>query len=47
MARMFDWYERGELRPHVSGSYPLAEFARALRAVVARVVKGKVVLTMP
>ena len=47
MARMFDWYERGELRPHVSGSYPLAEFARALCAVVAREVKGKVVLTMP
>jgi NADPH:quinone reductase len=47
MARMFGWFERGELHPHVSASYPLAKFADALRAVVAREVKGKVVLTMP
>lgn len=46
MATMLRWYERGELKPHVSASYPLERFADALRAVVAREVTGKAVLTM-
>ena len=46
MAVMLDWYARGQLRPHISRSYPLAEFAEALRQVVDRVAQGKVILTM-
>jgi NADPH:quinone reductase len=45
MATLLDWYRAGQLRPHVSASYPLARFADALRAVVERKAMGKVVLT--
>jgi NADPH2:quinone reductase len=45
MATMLDWYGRRQLRPHVSASYPLAQFSEALRVVVDRKAMGKVVLT--
>ncbi len=46
IAVMLEWYARGQLRPHISGSYPMAEFAEALRQVVDREAQGKVILTM-
>ena len=39
------WYAEGKLRPHVSQTYPLAKAVDALKAMAARQVKGKVVLT--
>ncbi len=42
--QLFQWLMAGELRPHVSASYPLADAALALRALMERRVTGKVVL---
>ncbi|MDP2228728.1 MAG: NADPH:quinone oxidoreductase family protein [Moraxellaceae bacterium] len=42
--QLFQWLMSGELRPHVSATYPLAEAALALRALMERRVTGKVVL---
>jgi NADPH2:quinone reductase len=39
------WHAEGKLRPHVSQTYPLAKAVDALKAMAARQVKGKVVLT--
>ena len=39
------WYAEGKLRPHVSQTFPLAKAVDALKAMAARQVKGKVVLT--
>jgi NADPH:quinone reductase len=43
-AELFSWYAQGLLRPHVSQSFPLADYAQALDAVMNRRAKGKVVL---
>jgi NADPH2:quinone reductase len=43
-AELFSWYRDGRLRPHVSETYPLADFAQALDTVMNRRAKGKVVL---
>jgi NADPH2:quinone reductase len=43
-AELFSWYRQGLLRPHVSETYPLEGFARALDTVMNRRAKGKVVL---
>jgi NADPH:quinone reductase len=40
------WYAEGRLKPHVSQTYPLEKAAEALKAMAARQVKGKVVLTV-
>lgn len=45
MRRLFDWYDRGALRPHVSETYPLAEAPAALNVVMGRGARGKVILT--
>ena len=45
MRRLFDWYDQGRLRPHVSETFPLAEAAAALNVVMGRRARGKVVLT--
>jgi len=45
MRRLFDWYDRGALRPHVSETYPLAEASAALDVVMGRRARGKVILT--
>lgn len=45
MARLFDWYTAGRLRPHVSTTHPLAEAATALDVVMNRGALGKIVLT--
>lgn len=45
MARLFDWYADGRLRPHVSRSHALADAATALDVVMNRGALGKLVLT--
>ena len=45
-AALFSLYEKGRLKPHVMATYPLEDYAQALRAVRDRIVVGKVVLTM-
>lgn len=44
LARIAEDVDRGRLKVHVSGTYPLAEFARALERSKAGHVKGKLVL---
>jgi len=46
MSQLLGWYTEGRLRPHVSGTYPLARYGEALAAVMERRAKGKVVLVM-
>jgi NADPH2:quinone reductase len=46
MAELFNWFDQGKLKPHISGEYPLARFAEALSAVMERKALGKVVLTV-
>ena len=46
-AELFSWYAQGRLRPHVSESFPLADYAQALDTVMNRRAKGKVVLLLP
>ncbi len=43
-AELFAWYAQGLLKPHVSESFPLTDYAQALDAVMNRRAKGKVVL---
>jgi NADPH2:quinone reductase len=45
VAQLTAWFEEGRLRPHVSGTFPLAQAAEALQHVAARRAIGKVVLT--
>lgn len=42
--RLFAWVASGELKPHVSGAYPLERTSEALAEVMNRRVQGKVVL---
>jgi NADPH2:quinone reductase len=46
MAELFKLYEDGKLKPRISASYPLADFAKAMDDLTNRRVRGKVVLTM-
>jgi NADPH2:quinone reductase len=39
-----EWYREGRLKPHVSERLPLDRAAEALRLMMSRRVKGKVVL---
>jgi len=43
-SELLSWYQAGRLRPHVSGTYPIAQFAEALDVVMNRKAMGKVVL---
>jgi NADPH2:quinone reductase len=45
VATLFDWIERGKLRPLISQTYNLAQVPDALRAMSARTVTGKIVIT--
>jgi D-arabinose 1-dehydrogenase-like Zn-dependent alcohol dehydrogenase len=38
-------YERGEIKPEIMAVYPLGEIHKAMDLIVARQVKGKIVLT--
>ena len=42
--RLFGWVESGDLKPHVSGAYPLERTSDALAEVMNRRAQGKVVL---
>ncbi|HXN79782.1 MAG TPA: NADPH:quinone oxidoreductase family protein [Steroidobacteraceae bacterium] len=44
IAELLSWYQQGRLRPHVSGTYPLASYREALDVVMNRRAKGKIVL---
>ena len=44
LTELFAWLEEGKLKPHVSHVYPLAETPRALDALLARNVVGKLVI---
>ena len=44
VAKLYQWFEAGQLEPVISAEYPLAEGARALRDMMDRKVTGKVVL---
>ena len=43
---LFDLYKAGKIKPHVSNTYPLAEGAKAIRELMDRKAKGKVVVTI-
>jgi len=45
MTQLGQWVAEGKVDPHISERYPLSDGAEALRAIAAREVKGKVVLT--
>jgi NADPH2:quinone reductase len=47
IARLQEWYRDGKLMPLVSKAYPLADAPKALRQLMNRAAKGKVVLTIP
>ncbi len=44
VARLFAWVASGDLKPHVSGAYPLERTSEALAEVMNRRAQGKVVL---
>lgn len=46
MGELMAMYEKGEIKPRVSGSHSLENFADAMTALTERRVMGKVVLTM-
>ncbi len=46
MTEILAMHERGEIRPEVTATYPLDDFAAALARFVDRDVQGKLVLTM-
>jgi NADPH2:quinone reductase len=44
--QLFEWFEQGKLKPVISKRFPLAEGAKALRAIVDREVVGKAIITV-
>ena len=44
MVELFDWYQRGLLKPLVEERYPLSEAANVLEKILARGAKGKIIL---
>lgn len=46
MVELFDWYRRGQVRPHICARFPLPQAADAMRAVMNRQAQGKVILTV-
>lgn len=46
-AELFRLYETGQIKPHISGRFPLSEAPAALAEVTGRRSTGKVVLTAP
>ncbi|WP_299554478.1 NADPH:quinone oxidoreductase family protein [uncultured Tateyamaria sp.] len=45
IAELFEMYEKGQVKPHISASFPMQDAARALDLIADRKVQGKVVLT--
>ena len=46
IAELFDMYTRGQIRPHVSNTYPLEKGADAITELMERRARGKVVVTV-
>lgn len=46
MEELIEWYAQGNLKPHISKAFPLADAAEALKSMMARKSTGKIVLTM-
>ncbi len=46
MAQLLDWCAQGKLSSHIHAVYPLADAAKALKAIAARQVMGKVILRL-
>ena len=46
MAELFDFYAQGKLKPWISATYPLDQFAQAFAAIRAREAVGRLVLTV-
>ncbi|HNL36233.1 MAG TPA: zinc-binding dehydrogenase, partial [Agitococcus sp.] len=46
MMQLFAWLMQGQLKPHISAEYPLAQAAQALNDLMQRKVTGKAVLVM-
>jgi len=44
--QLIQWFDEGKLKPHIHGTYPLAEAAQALEEIMQRKVKGKAVVVM-
>lgn len=47
MAQLLDWHEQGTLRPHIGGTWQLADGVAALDTVMSRSALGKIVLRTP
>ena len=45
LARLFDWYRAGRLKPHVSHVLPLDRAGEGLELIRTRASTGKVVIT--
>jgi NADPH2:quinone reductase len=41
---LLEWYGEGRLKPRISATYPLAEAATAMEALLSRKYPGKIVL---
>lgn len=44
LAQLFAWHAAGKLKPHISATFPLAETGEAMRSLMERRSKGKVVV---
>lgn len=44
---LLEWYNEGKLTPHISHTYPLAQTAQAMKDLIERRAKGKVVVQIP
>jgi NADPH2:quinone reductase len=44
MRQLVKWFTEGKIKPHIHAVYPLAETAAALRELMDRQVRGKVVI---
>ncbi|MEL6636984.1 MAG: NADPH:quinone oxidoreductase family protein [Bacteroidota bacterium] len=42
--QLLAWFAEGKLRPHLHATYPLAQTAQAIEAIIKREVRGKVVV---
>lgn len=46
MMQLIQWFNTGDIKPHIHATYPLEDAPKALEEMMARKVKGKVVITM-
>ena len=45
MIELFDWYQKGFLKPLIEENHPLSKAAAVLEKILARGAKGKIILT--